>query len=422
MGSEFSSDIPTMMHFLRHAGYRNIVSGKTHFIGADQSHGFDRRLTTDIYPSDFAWSIDWRPHVEHRIGTSVKKLEVSGLCRTNNQILFDAEVQFRAIEFLRYEALEPQEKPFFLHVSYTQPHESYQSVPKFWDLYDDVEIRLPEQGEDAEADRHPVTRWLKIHHGIDQFPPSDHTIRASRRAYYAMITQIDEYVGEIMAELAHLGLVEDTIVLFCSDHGDMVGERGMWFKRNFYDKSVKVPLIVHNPKRYAPEGRGQGRLAGRSLPDGRGPGRRRRGGGAVRQRPQPQLQASDRRRHARVEGPRGDGIFRPRGRGNPGSRSARVTSSTFTPATTPRCCSTWSRIRWKRGTWSGKRNTRRERRRCMAFCSPAWISKRRRRRRSRASGLASSCTRCSRTATATIGITSPSSTPPSNMSVAPTSR
>ena len=252
-GSEFSSDLPTMMHFLRHAGYRNVVSGKTHFIGADQLHGFDKRLTTDIYPADLGWSIDWKPHVEHRIGTSVKKLDVSGLCRTNNQILYDAEVQFRAVEFLRYEALEPEDSPFFLHVSYTQPHESYQSVPKFWDLYDDVDIALPEQGEDAEEDTHPVTGWLKIHHGIDQFPPSDDTIRASRRAYYAMITQIDEYVGEIMAELSHLGLAEDTIVIFCSDHGDMMGERNMWFKRSFYDKSVKVPLIVHNLKRYAPK-------------------------------------------------------------------------------------------------------------------------------------------------------------------------
>ncbi len=252
-GSEFSSDQPTMMHFLRHAGYRNVVSGKTHFIGADQLHGFDKRLTTDIYPSDLSWSIDWKPNVEHRLGTSVTKLEVSGLCRTNNQILYDAEVQFRAIEFLRYEALEPKDSPFFLHVSYTQPHESYQSVPRFWDLYDDIDIALPKQGQDAEEDMHITTRWLGIHHGIDQFPPSDDTIRASRRAYYAMITQIDAYVGEMVDELKHLGLYEDTIILFISDHGDMMGERNMWFKRTFYDKSVKVPLIIHNPKRYSPK-------------------------------------------------------------------------------------------------------------------------------------------------------------------------
>ncbi len=250
-GSEFASDMPTMMHFLKSAGYRNIVSGKTHFIGADQLHGFDKRLTTDIYPSDFGWTINWKPHVEERAGTSVKKLEVSGLCKTNNQILYDSEVQFRALEFLRYESLEPKDDPFMLHVSFTQPHEAYQSVPKFWDLYENVDIKMPSQPEDTEAEMHAVTRWLKVHHGIDKHPPSRETIIASRRAYYAMITQIDEYVGELTDELKHLDLYDDTIIIFTSDHGDMMGERGMWFKRTFYDASVKVPMIVHNPKRYA---------------------------------------------------------------------------------------------------------------------------------------------------------------------------
>lgn len=252
-GSEFHSDIPTMMHYLKKSGYRTVVSGKTHFIGADQLHGFDKRLTTDIYPSNFSWSIDWKPNVEHRPGTSVKKLEVSGLCKTNNQILYDSEVQFRAVEFLRYEALQPKETPFFLHVSYTQPHESYQTTPKYWDMYDDVEIALPNQQPDSHQDMHPVTRWLSIHHGINQFPPSKEIILASRRAYYAMITHLDEYIGELVDELKALGLYEDTVIIFTSDHGDMLGERGMWFKRSFYDQSVKVPLIFHNPKRYMPK-------------------------------------------------------------------------------------------------------------------------------------------------------------------------
>ena len=116
-GAEFRSDIPTMMHFLRSGGYRCVVSGKCHFIGADQLHGFNKRLTTDMYPSGFDWTIDWADGVEHRDGTSVKKLGVSGLCKTNNQNLYDAEVQFRAIEYLRYEALNKQDSPFFLHVS-----------------------------------------------------------------------------------------------------------------------------------------------------------------------------------------------------------------------------------------------------------------------------------------------------------------
>nr|WP_306266168.1 choline-sulfatase [Pararhizobium sp. IMCC3301] len=249
-GAEFRSEIPTMMHFLRSAGYRCVVSGKCHFIGADQLHGFDKRLTTDMYPSGFDWTIDWSKGPEHRLGTSTKKLEVSGLCRTNNQLLYDAEVQFRALEFLRHEALAQPEQPFFLHVSYTQPHEAYQSIPDYWDRYEGVEISLPEIPEDA--DPHPTTEWLKIHHGIDQYPPDEETIKLSRRAYYAMISHLDDYLGELVAELKHLGLYDDTVIVFTSDHGDMLGERGMWFKRTFYEGSLQVPMIFHAPGRFQP--------------------------------------------------------------------------------------------------------------------------------------------------------------------------
>lgn len=248
-GSEFAADIPTMMHFLKSSGYRTAVSGKCHFIGPDQLHGFDRRLTTDMYPSDFGWTIDWEPRVDHRAGTSVQKLKVSGPCKTNNQILYDSEVQFRTVEFLRHEALEQPDSPFFLHVSYTQPHESYQSTPKYLDLYKDKDIAGPRVK--GEPTPNAVTDWLHVHHGIDQFAPSEERVRESRRAYYAMISHIDELVGEIVAELKHLGLLDDTIIVFCSDHGDMMGERNMWFKRTFYEHSLKVPLLVCAPRHYA---------------------------------------------------------------------------------------------------------------------------------------------------------------------------
>jgi choline-sulfatase len=67
-----------------------------------------------------------------------------------------------------------------------------------------------------------------------------------------MITHIDEMIGEIVDELQHLGLDDDTIIAFVSDHGDMLGERQMWFKRTFHEPSVKVPFIFHCPKRFAP--------------------------------------------------------------------------------------------------------------------------------------------------------------------------
>ncbi|PIE36549.1 hypothetical protein CSA56_00075, partial [candidate division KSB3 bacterium] len=79
----------------------------------------------------------------HGLGTSVKKLQISGVCQTNNQMLYDEEVQFRAKEFLFYEALEPEDSPFFLQVSYTHPHDALQVTQTYWDLYSEDEAGFP---------------------------------------------------------------------------------------------------------------------------------------------------------------------------------------------------------------------------------------------------------------------------------------
>jgi choline-sulfatase len=94
----FPGDIPTMAHYLRERGYHTCLSGKMHFVGADQLHGFEERLTTDIYPSDFGWTPDWenfaeRPSWYHNMLSVVQ----AGLCTTSNQLDFDEEVAFHAV-------------------------------------------------------------------------------------------------------------------------------------------------------------------------------------------------------------------------------------------------------------------------------------------------------------------------------------
>lgn len=245
--AEFYASIPTFMHYLRMEGYRTVLSGKAHFVGPDQLHGFEKRLTTDIYPSTFLWSADWEKGVQHGPGTSVQKLQISGVCKTNNQILYDEEVHFRALEFLRYEAMEPKESPFFLQVSYTHPHEAFQVTQKYWDMYTEEEVGYPIVPARPLEEHHPYNQWLQKHHGVVDYPPTDRIIMDSRRAHFGMITYLDEFVGQLIGELKRLNLYDNTIVMFTSDHGDMLGEHGMWFKRTFFDGSVKIPLMISWP-------------------------------------------------------------------------------------------------------------------------------------------------------------------------------
>ncbi len=249
-GADFPASTPTFMHHLGRAGYEVLLSGKMHFIGPDQRHGFHRRLTPEIYPSGFTWTPDWNDGARHNPGTAVNQLHEAGLCDWNLQLDYDEEVRFRSLEALRDLARQnvDERKPFFLCASFTHPHDPYITTKEWWDLYDHDAINPPAAPAPASIEEmHPYNQWLQIHHMIDVYPPREADVRNARHAYYGMVSYFDHCVGELVNELDRLGLADDTIILVTSDHGEMLGEHGMWFKRTYFDWSARVPLIVAGP-------------------------------------------------------------------------------------------------------------------------------------------------------------------------------
>ena len=243
-GADFRSGIPTFMHHLRRAGYEVVLSGKMHFLGPDQLHGFERRLTPEIYPSSFVWTPDWSQGAYHNPGTAVDQLADAGLCDWSLQLDYDEEVQFRALEELRDQARRQDNgRPFFLGVSFTHPHDPFITTRPWWDLYDHDQIEPPAVPGVAWEQMHPYDRWLQIHHMVDVYPPCPEYIQNARHAYYGMVSYFDSKVGELLAELQRLSLAENTVILVTSDHGEMLGEHGMWFKRTYFEPSARVPLI-----------------------------------------------------------------------------------------------------------------------------------------------------------------------------------
>jgi len=244
-GAELPASTPTFMHQLKRAGYRTWLSGKMHFVGPDQHHGFDRRLTTDIYPSGFNWTPDWRQSPCPNPGSAVDQLKDSGRCTWSLQLDYDEETHFRAMGALRDLArLQDDNTPFFLAASYTHPHDPFCITQEWWDKYEHPSIDMPKPSSCNIGDMHPYDQWLQIHHMVDKHPPTETHILNSRHAYYGMVSYFDSKVGELVHELNRLGLAGNTIVIVTSDHGEMLGEHGMWFKRTCYDASVRVPLII----------------------------------------------------------------------------------------------------------------------------------------------------------------------------------
>lgn len=255
-GSELSSELPTLAHYLRRLGYTATLAGKMHFIGPDQLHGYQSRLTTDIYPADFSWTANWsRPPTDpNPAGVSMRPVLEAGPCLRNLQIDYDEEVQYQAEQWLWDRARNRDDKkPFFLTVSYTHPHPPFDAQQEFWDLYENLKIDLPRVPELPPEQLDPASLGLYYNHRRNQMPVSQDQVLRARRAYYAMISWIDQQIGKLLQTLKNSGLDENTIIIFTSDHGEMLGERGMWFKMSMYEWSVRVPLMISWPKHLEPK-------------------------------------------------------------------------------------------------------------------------------------------------------------------------
>lgn len=254
--SEFKAEIPTLVHYLRAAGYHTAVSGKTHFIGPDQYHGFHQRLTPCIYPTHFAFMHPWSKGIYYIAGTSVQTgLGKLGPSEINGQIDFDELAYGHAMQYLRDYALPSGQPkpPFFLNVSFTQPHDPYRAPRKYLDMYKDVDIPMPHPYDDIRK-LSPTYEWVRIVHGLDKETIPPEKVREARRNYLAMCTWLDDRIGSLLSELDRLGLARNTTVVLTSDHGDMLGEKGQWFKRVYLEWSARVPMIVSHPGRL-PAGR-----------------------------------------------------------------------------------------------------------------------------------------------------------------------
>ena len=249
--AELAASIPTFAHHLAQLGYRTCLSGKMHFVGPDQKHGFQDRVTTDIYPADFAWTPDWEHH-EERIDTwyhNMATVKESGVAQATYQIDYDDEVGFAARRWLFDVARDKavgEEQPFLLVASFIHPHDPYVARPEWWDLYSDDEIDMPTSFVNPE-DQDPLAR--RVMDGIEASTVelTEDEIRKARRAYYANVSYFDDKIGQIVAALEETGELDNTIVIVTSDHGEMLGERGLWFKMNFFEHSVRVPLIMAGP-------------------------------------------------------------------------------------------------------------------------------------------------------------------------------
>ena len=238
-----------LRHHLRRAGYATTLVGKMHFVGPDQLHGFEERPTTDVYPADFGWTPDWtRPHERiewwyHNLGS----VTGAGTAEITNQLEYDDEVSHHAVAKLHDLSRRRDDRPWCLTVSFTHPHDPYVARPRFWDLYEGCPALDPDVGPIPFEAQDPHSQRLMRACDHEAFDIRPRDVRRARRAYFANVSYVDERVGEILSVLERGGMAKDTAVVFLADHGDMLGERGLWFKMSFREGSARVPLTIAAP-------------------------------------------------------------------------------------------------------------------------------------------------------------------------------
>ena len=248
--AELPASIPTYAHYLRQAGYYTSLCGKMHFVGPDQLHGFETRRTTDIYPGDFTWSPDWSK-TGFDGATDSRVLTDSGVVGRSVQLDYDEEITHQAVQEIYDCARREDGRPFFLQVSYTHPHDPYLCRKRHWDLYENIDIPPPRTSMLSGDDADPHSRRILAQHGFDDADVSNEDIAKARRAYCGSVSFIDEQLEQLLAALEESGQKDNTVVIFTSDHGEMLGERGLWLKKTFFEPSLRVPMIISAPGQMA---------------------------------------------------------------------------------------------------------------------------------------------------------------------------
>jgi choline-sulfatase len=253
-GAELPASIPTVAHHLRANGYRTILAGKMHFIGPDQLHGFEERLTPDIYPAGLHWIPDWEAPLSRRLSWyhDMSSVFEAGVTEATLQMDYDEEVAFRSIRAVYDLARAGDERPFLLVTSFSQPHDPWEVPAQYWDRYEEAKIDKPAVPFVADERLDPHSHRLREMCGALGLDVPDDVLLNARRAHYASISYLDDKLGQLLEALDAVGLRDDTVVLFMADHGEMLGERGLWYKMSFFEPSATVPLIVNAPRTFAP--------------------------------------------------------------------------------------------------------------------------------------------------------------------------
>ena len=245
---------------LGRTGYNTSMIGKMHLTPWYDNFGFDGRIIAEAKfhttcQDDYERFLNRHGWSRERLYDFADPAYVQNITAVKSklpaELHIDSFVGRSVCEYIRN-----VRQPFCSFASFLSPHNPYDPPAPYDTLFDEtdlsrVNIRPDEISQKPREAYDYINSRLKWPFTTDNL--SKEQIQISRRYYYSTCTLIDDWVGRIVATLKEQGLYENTVIVYSSDHGDLLGDHGMVYKQCFYEQSVRVPLIVHSPRKFTPK-------------------------------------------------------------------------------------------------------------------------------------------------------------------------
>ena len=241
-GSPLASSIPTMGSYLEAAGYETAICGRTHFIGPERLHGFGKRLMDDAEKWKH-WNMSAPSRTPDARRASNSHVTECG-SDENWQNDYDHTAADLSERFLKSRA--HADRPFLLYTGFINPHFPLLCPREYFDRYYPDRVILPHTRTEPCDTQHPSIQqlryWLR-----NEEPLDDAISTTATAAYYGLISFTDYLIGRLLDIVDNSSLRDNTVVIYVSDHGEMGGHHGIWQKQCFYERAVRVPMIIRHP-------------------------------------------------------------------------------------------------------------------------------------------------------------------------------
>lgn len=237
--SPYTGQAPSFGHALLQEGYEVTTIGKLHYRSALDDVGFpDQQIPLHVKDGvgDLLGIVRSPEATKPGLGNFVKEAH----CGESSYITYDRKITEKAVQYL--EEHQKSDRPWFLYVGYTLPHFPYISPEETWNWYDEKELPLPKNFKNGERPEEATIKHLRHYQGIDRELPEE-DLRKMVHAYYGMCSYMDQQIGDVLDKLRELGMEEDTMILYTTDHGEMLGTKGAIGKNVMYEQAARIPLV-----------------------------------------------------------------------------------------------------------------------------------------------------------------------------------